>query len=57
VPTAGGEPQQSGLAIQGLYHLSVHPDGRRIAFSSGTGPVSEIWAIKNLLSAPATPRK
>jgi WD40 repeat protein len=57
VPIDGGEPQPSGLAVPGLYEMAVHPDGNRIAFCKTSGPVEEVWAIKNLLSTPATPRK
>ncbi len=57
VPIDGGEPQPSGLAFKGQNHVSVHPDGRRVAFSMETGPVEEVWVIKNLLSAPEVPRK
>lgn len=34
-----------------LHQLRLHPDGRRIAFSSG-GRSPEIWALENLLSSP-----
>ncbi len=56
VPIDGGEPQPSGLAMPGLYEMTVHPDGNRIAFCRTTGPVAEVWAIKNLLSTPKTSR-
>ena len=47
--TAGGEPQRLGLTMEGLqpYGLSVHPDGRRIAFTAGRPPHSELWVMKN----------
>jgi len=36
IPVEGGEPQPSGLALRalGLFGFSLHPDGRRIAFST-----------------------
>lgn len=49
----GGEPQKvleldaKGLRFQ---HLSIHPDGQRIAFSSGRGG-SEVWVMENFLPA------
>jgi len=61
VPVGGGEAQPLGLATPGGFavsaDVSLHPDGRRIAFSSYTGPNEEIWVIKNLLSTPKAPPK
>ena len=50
----GGEPQDLGLVMEGLqpYGLSVHPDGRRIAFTAGKPPRSEVWVLKDFLPAP-----
>jgi Tol biopolymer transport system component len=53
----GGEPQPSGLATPGLSDVSVHPDGRRIAFCSSKGATEEVWVIKNLPSATTASRK
>jgi Tol biopolymer transport system component len=53
IPVAGGEPQRLGLAMDRLRGLSVHPDGRRIAFTSGA-PEIEVWVMENLLPAPQT---
>jgi len=33
--------------------LGFHPDGRRIAFSSGTGFQDEVWVMENFLSQPS----
>lgn len=51
MPFSGGEPQKLGLKMARIHHLSVHPDGQRIAFSSyGTSKKEpEIWIIKNFL--------
>lgn len=51
VPVAGGEPQKIDVAMRRIRHLTVHPDGQRIAFSSsGTNPEkSEIWVMENFL--------
>jgi len=57
VPTDGGEPQPSGLSMPGLYEVSVHPNGRRIAFGSSKEPTEEVWAIKNLLPTAKTSRQ
>ena len=50
IPVEGGEPQNLGLTMSGYSNLSVHPDGRRIAFvgpDSARG--SEVWAMENFL--------
>ena len=51
VPAAGGEIQGAGLVVEGSpSHLSLHPDGRRLAYAvsrSGT----EIWVMENFLPA------
>lgn len=50
----GGEPEFTGLDIQGVF--SLHPDGTRIAFSrnaAGTQRNVEVWALDNLLDKPA----
>jgi Tol biopolymer transport system component len=51
VPAAGGESQKIGL--DGLsWHLSAHPDGRRIALdltSTHTYNFAGIWAMENFL--------
>jgi len=51
MPVSGGEPQKLGLKMARINHLSVHPDGQRIAFSSyGTSKKEpEIWMMKNFL--------
>ncbi len=48
VPAEGGEPQKLGLAMKRLGYLSVHPDGRRIAFTAGLG-IPEVWVMENFL--------
>jgi Tol biopolymer transport system component len=55
IPSQGGEPQSLGLAMTGLRHLSVHPDGRRIAFSAGEFK-SEVWVMENFLPGLAARR-
>jgi hypothetical protein len=52
IPVDGGEPEKLGLAMVGLglFGLSVHPDGQRIAFSrAGLGPTVELWVMENFL--------
>ena len=51
VSIAGGEPQKLGFDGV-LWHLSAHPDGRRIAFNSynlSVNKSSGIWAMENFL--------
>lgn len=52
----GGAPRSLGLVMEGLlpYGLSVHPDGRRIAFTAGTEPREEVWVLKDFLPARKT---
>ncbi|MGI8785129.1 MAG: hypothetical protein ACR2L2_15945 [Acidobacteriota bacterium] len=51
ISAEGGKPEHIGLAMEGLlpYGLSVHPDGRRIAFTAGTPTREEVWVIENFL--------
>ncbi len=53
VSVDGGEPQKLDLAMGRIRHLSVHPDGQRIAFSSlGANPEqSQVWVMENYLPA------
>ncbi len=46
------EPQKLGLTMEARvpYGLSVHPDGKRIAFTAGTER-EEVWVLKNFLPA------
>ena len=51
VPLAGGEASELGLAMQYLSHISLHPDGRRIAFTAGKFN-NEVWVMENFLPEP-----
>jgi len=48
VPVNGGEPRKLDLSAPNMRELSVHPNGRRIAFTSG-GDRSEVWVMENFL--------
>jgi len=51
----GGPPERTGLSGDGTpAHLSVHPDGRRIAFDLGSGG-AEVWVMESFLPAVQTP--
>jgi Tol biopolymer transport system component len=47
-PLGGGEPRKLDLAAPSMRDLSVHPDGRHVAFTSG-GDRSEVWVMENFL--------
>jgi hypothetical protein len=57
VALGGGAPRKLGLLplpkVEGYFNppssLTVHPDGRRLAFQSHEGNVSQTWSIENLL--------
>lgn len=53
IATGGGQPDDLGLVMDGVraYGLSVHPDGRRIAFTAGTPRHPEVWVLKDFLPA------
>ncbi len=48
VPVEGREPQKL-LEMDRLSDISVHPDGRRIAFTGGSTQM-EVWAMENFLT-------
>ncbi len=51
ISAEGGAPQRLGLAMDGRNHgLSVHPDGRRLAFSASIGGnQTEVWVMEHFL--------
>ena len=51
VSVEDGKAEKLDLAMTRLRHISVHPDGQRIAFSSmGANPdQSQIWVMENFL--------
>ncbi len=49
VSSAGGEPTKINIGME-LRDLQLHPDGRRIVFTSGINS-REIWAMENFLPA------
>ena len=57
VPIEGGEPQKLGFAMKPFHKLSIHPDGRRIAFTQpGARREAEVWAMENFLPVPVAAR-
>jgi len=52
VPINGGNAEKLDLVMQRLRSLSMHPDGKQIAFAShslGVRPAPEVWVMKNYL--------
>jgi len=47
IPSAGGEPKKINIGME-LREMRLHPDGRRIVFTSGKNS-NEIWAMENFL--------
>lgn len=48
VPVKGGAPHKTGIAMEGLRDLRVHPDGQRIAFRAGHHQ-GEVWVMEDFL--------
>lgn len=55
IPAEGGEPRGLGVTLRAGSQLSVHPDGRRIAFDGGETK-SEVWLMENFLPVLKTPK-
>ncbi|UCG85362.1 MAG: PD40 domain-containing protein [Gemmatimonadota bacterium] len=53
VSVAGGPAQRLEVQTETLRNLRVHPDGRRIAFDSGSGG-AEVWVMENFLPSDAS---
>ncbi|MCP5119592.1 MAG: hypothetical protein GY953_53010 [bacterium] len=50
IPAKGGKPKKLRLATNEGARISVHPDGRRLAFTAGKTHI-EVWAMENFLPA------
>jgi hypothetical protein len=48
MPITGSAPIATGLALEGLRDVSLHPNGRQIAFNAGYKR-SEPWMMENAL--------
>ncbi len=49
VPIGGGAPISTGITMDALRDISLHPDGRRVAFNAGFKN-AEYWVMENLLA-------
>ncbi len=47
IPADGGEARPLGVGLHEKYFLSVHPDGKQIAFDDEQFN-NRLWALKNL---------
>ena len=47
IPAEGGQPRATGIHMNGVRFLRLHPDGKRLAFQSGVTD-GEVWVIQNL---------
>jgi Tol biopolymer transport system component len=59
VPVEGGKPEKMGLQTRwGMWDLTVHPDGRQLAFAGRGGPSdeSELWVLENFLPPAKSPK-
>ena len=50
IPASGGQPQKIELAADSVWDVHIRPDGKRIAYNSGTWG-QEIWVMENFLPA------
>ncbi|MCK4495412.1 MAG: hypothetical protein KAU91_03625 [Candidatus Aminicenantes bacterium] len=51
VSAEGGNPEKLGISMHVISYLSIHPEGRKIAFSAKgqTRKPAEIWVMENFL--------
>ncbi|NQT60573.1 MAG: PD40 domain-containing protein [Bacteroidetes bacterium] len=56
VSAEGGNPEKLGISMYGISYMSIHPNGRQIAFSSqgSTKKPAEIWVMENFLPVAET---
>jgi Tol biopolymer transport system component/tRNA A-37 threonylcarbamoyl transferase component Bud32 len=52
VDTSTGQMRPTGLTMDGLRDLQLHPDGSRVAFSGGW-PENRVWVLENFLDSAA----
>ncbi len=51
IAAEGGAPEKLDLSARNFDSLRVHPDGKRIAFSTVMEPKAEVWVMENFLPA------
>jgi hypothetical protein len=50
LPADGGNPEFTGLEVNGLLWFDLNPDGSRMAFSHREPIASELWVLDNVPS-------
>ncbi|MBI3474080.1 MAG: PD40 domain-containing protein [Candidatus Solibacter usitatus] len=48
IPAEGGPAMRLPLSMESLRQVRVHPDGRRVAFTAGSGK-GEVWILESFL--------
>lgn len=56
VPTESGEAQKLELGMDSVAFPTVHPTGRRLAFTGGKAEEKEVWVLENFLAGPRAAR-
>lgn len=51
VSVESGKAEKLDLSMESMRDITLHPDGKRLAFSAGQTK-TEIWVMENLLPAP-----
>jgi len=51
ISAQGGEPRKLDLTGKNMRELCIHPDGRRVAYTSG-GDRKEVWVMEGFLPEP-----
>jgi Tol biopolymer transport system component len=49
IPAAGGAPEETGIAMEGITQIRVHPDGKHIGFNGGIVTPAEVWVMEKFL--------
>ena len=49
IPAAGGAIEPVGLRMSMIRNLTIHPDGKHIAFAGGESNSLELWALDGFL--------
>ncbi len=56
VSLMGGEPRKLDLSADGMKDISLHPDGRHIAFTEAENK-DEVWVLENITPILRPPKK
>lgn len=54
VPIDGGAPRKLDVAFPGRTAISLHPDGRQLAFNTAVERKTEVWVLEGVLSSLAS---